>query len=231
LNQWRRPAPEPKGTAMNENLLNEARYTAEREYVDVQKTVAISSVQVGDRRGDRKVANVKTGRLNTELLDADGKRIDYFRNETGVLITRTEETAESRELQERMRRNRSILASVLSRGMVQEKARESFNEYLAEYGTVEPGRLANLLQANAEYKVWEDFARIAERVQEADYNGDFEGDLVDLMARFADQLRDRLLQPFGFRALSRSTGVVHNLVEDVEREAIAKFLDSLRWYL
>lgn len=215
---------------MNTKLTTEA-VVPEQTYHYEQVTVAISACQIGDLRGGRKVANIKTGPKNTELFDENGKRIDYFPNATGILIERRVADQEVSDARYRAGRHNRILGMLENRREPVLKAQAALAEQVAELGFVDHWKLDAFIAAQGECRVWEGFAGVVENLANREGEKAFEGDLVDAMTQYAEYLQEQVMSSYKHRALSRSTGVVSNLLDDVDMEATVKFIEQTsRWF-
>ncbi len=190
--------------------------------------VEIQLMRKGDTLFDasRVVETVKTGPKWTELLDAEGKRILRLPKESIVMRQREVETKDSQVAIHRVRKNRSLLVGILSAKDNVQAALQNLNDTVEQYGYATESALSTLLKAQADMKVWGDFSRMA--------NGEGaekrqEKDLYDSMKTFSKHLGEKLIEGAQYNALSRSTSVLTNIMNDVDREAAARFIENARW--
>ena len=215
---------------MNNAIIDPATYAQpETEYKTVQLTVRADQVRAGDvrlktqgnRTVTREVAEVKVGTKWVYLRDAQGKTIDELPLEAGVLVQRTQQTEDSAQAQHRAYQNRKLAQTLAGRSDGVQSALARVTEQITEYGAADYNAISGLLAAQAQLKVHNELVGMAltEKYE----------DLVAAAHAFAERLKNQLVQDVRHRALSRSTSVVSNLLEDCDREAMAKFIDDMRW--
>ena len=178
--------------------------------------------------GIKPAAEVKTGTKWTHITDKNGATILRVERDAIVKVLRRHETAESREAYRRAERNRRLCEQLTTYGQSLERARRKLDKELDEYHYVDYSALGDLMEAQAERRLWARFEATVNHFQKKD---DFTGDLVDVFDEYAEGLKQQLVEKYRHRSLSRSTSIVSNLLQDVETEVIASFLSSLKWWV
>lgn len=171
------------------------------------------------------VGEVKVGTKNTTVTSMDGKRLAYIPNDTVVRVIRMVETEESKEARFREARNQRVedwYASYEERRHTK-AAFKKLDEMLGHEGALVDGfRMGQFIAAQAEdkveAKVYRSITTYKRRLAEGEEVK--ARDLVEFVEMLADEAKDELLS---IRALSRSTSVVDNIMEDADRAATADF--------
>lgn len=200
----------------------------ETEYDAIDVDIVARTILLGDElRPAGKVTRVTRGnKYMTAFVENDVQILRVVLDDT-ITVTRHRETPESRERYARWSLNRELvmdLAKDHRAGLT--KAQSMLNDYLNEYHYVDYQRIGAIMEEQAEYGVWVRFAQAVEYCEKQD---DFGGDLVTVFDDYCDELKKHLLNRYSHRAISRSSNVLSNLIDDVDREAMAIFLDRNRW--
>lgn len=203
------------------NLLEQVYVEPEPETEAVKETVKVEDVALGDQVDAGTITEKKVG-TKWVYLTVQGPTSSHkgeFLRGTEVKVLREKETKESQKARDRARRNRALQQWILGRRGPLDRALEKFNANMAAYDHADP---ESVLVAQADHKILARFAHAAE--------GNFTGakDLVELRDAFVAELVEYLVSDLRHRALSRSTSVISNLLEDVEREATARFIEQHR---
>lgn len=185
-------------------------------------------------RGKKMVeaATVKVGPKNAEVLDKDDKSILYMAKENPVTVYREIETDESKAAREK-----ALKADYLERELRDwkpstEAVAGSLLEQAQEHGQVRAYTVADLINSQARDQVWYEWAGAHHYLTEGrrEEDGGTVG-TVEALQKFMEQQQRRLLNQFPHNALSRSTSVVDNAMEDANRSAVARFLDEHRYHI
>lgn len=182
--------------------------------------MAAREVRKGDVVKGHTIAETKSGPKWTYLRNANGKLILEVGSDVVVEVSRQVETKDSVAAQTRSMRNRAIAQKLSMRANALASAQVQMNDELNKYSQVSYSALTNLLEAQANLKVWNQFAGAAASAEDGQ-------DLVDVKKELIEYLTTRLVQ--NVRALSRSTSVTSNLIEDCDREAMGRFIEDSRW--
>lgn len=210
---------------MNDNskILDPATYAdPPLSYSEAEVTIPAESVRVGDVLDGNRIASVKSGSKWTYLRDDNNKVLAEVQNRENVTVRRQEATADFSTEQYRARANRVIAERLSSRWGSLRSVQSKLNDDLDKNGTLDPAVLSRLLAVQAELKILDEFVQVASRST----NGE---DLVDVQREFADYLSHRLVRESRNKALTRSSSVVVNLLDDVDREAMAEYIEKSRW--
>lgn len=194
-------------------------------YSETEITIPAENIRAGDVlvEGGTRVASVKSGSKWTYLRDENEKVVAEIQNRDEVKVRRQEPTPEFSTEQYRARANRVLAERITARYGSLKAVQAKINEDLEKDGFVDYSVVSRLLQVQAESKILAEFAEVASRSGE---NGE---DLVDVMREFADHLTHRLVREGRQSALMRDQSVVANLMVDVNREAMAEFVEKARW--
>lgn len=208
---------------MNTTILDPQTYADPQvSYVETQVSIPAENVRVGDIMDGVRVSSVKSGSKWTYLRDDTNKVLAEVQNREEVTVTRQEPTADFSAEQYRMRANRTMAEKVASRHGSLKAVQSKLNQDLDKNAFVDTDMLARLLQEQAHLKVLDEFVQVASRAQDGE-------DLVDVMREFADYLTHRLVRENRHKAITRSNNMLSNLLEDVEKEAMAEFIEKSRW--
>lgn len=204
-------------------ILDPATYAEpEVDYTETEVAVPSQDIHPGDIRNARKVANVKHGSKWTYLYDDAGKTIEEVKKGDVVTVVRREPTNEFTTVQYRARINRGIAERLTNRGGSVRAVQAKVNEDLDKHGAIGADTLNRLLTVQAELKILNELAVVATRAEEGE-------DLVDVQREFADHLTNKLVRDTRQRSLSRTGTAVQNLLEDADRDAMAEFIERVRW--
>lgn len=199
-------------------------------------TVKATEVRPGDIVKGKVVESVRSGPKWTYLRDGAGKTIREARNETSLEVQRlvvpgVSETASGTPLvdvsiEERRNVANTILEQkVATRKAIFEEMKTKVVEEMEENEFVSPATLGILLTAQADLKIMNEFADLVMMSPAGQ-------DLVGLQKEFAQRLIDRLVSGTQNRAIVRQeASVVSHLVDDCEREAMARYIESAHWFL
>lgn len=212
----------------NDTMKNEAAPTGEVE----TKTVKATAVRVGDSIKGKVVASIKSGTKWTYFRDADDKAIAEARHTDAVTVervvrrnTKVEEPHEISAEEMRAHANRAIDQKVKNRRAVFDGISKKVSTELAQQGYLSPQTLGILLTAQADLRLMDEFAALVDFTASS-------ADLVGLQKEFAQRLIDRLV------ASTQNSTIVHNeesavtrLMDDCEKESMARYIESARWYL
>jgi hypothetical protein len=171
------------------------------------------------------VGEVKVGTKNTTITSESGRRLAYIPSTTEVVVARDVETDESKEARFREARNQRVedwYAEYEERRHTK-AAFKKMDEILGNEGALVDGyRVGQFIAAQAEDKVeakiYRSITVYKRRVAEGEDTK--ARDLIELVEMLADEAKDELVS---IRALSRSTSVVDNIMEDAENAAKAEF--------
>jgi hypothetical protein len=206
-------------TAMN--ALTRTYDIPDHEYVTETLTVPATEVRKGDQVRGREVHQIKTGPTWVNLRDANDSRILQVQREgSTVVVERRTATPESKAAARRAIENYELQRELQNRDKGLQAA---IDKMTAEtlIGRLSSFTLENLLQAQAEHKLLNQFAAMAEYAED--------DDLVTVKEALTEQIEAKLLGRYTHRALSRSTSVTQNILDDVDLEVAAKFFDRRRW--
>jgi hypothetical protein len=200
----------------------------------VQHTVPAPSVKVNDifialaddvdaKRNFGTVEDVTTGTKWTVITTSTGRtRIEADRE---VVVTRTELTEEEKaaEKDEERKQMRAQVNRLIRNAI--DKAPDELATAKAKFVAtldfmLDSWSLESFGLAQGQARLWARVGEIAERRDDMD--------LVDIVKAVAQDEQRKLID--GFRGLSRSTSQTTNLLEDMRREAVTKWLDTVRFY-
>lgn len=167
------------------------------------------------------VHNKKVGTKWVYLTDADDKLIAELPVGVEVEVERELETPESSDARKRVYNNQKLAEKIVTKRAELKAAQRLFNEHMDTGYEPSYSRWSDLMRAEAEQWVWNGFAVAAE-------NWD-EGDLVDLANKQAEQMTRELIGTHAHRALSKSTSIMSNLLDEVRRESMAHFIEDVRY--
>lgn len=193
------------------------------EYDVRVEEVAARYVQQGDILANHTVGEVKRGTKWADISDTEGKRILRVPLSDLVSVERQYPTEESVNARGRAHRNERIARALATRTDQIQEALDKLNKHYAEYGYLRHWEVEPLIAAAAEEKVWRRFVSAVSHYEEQE---DFEGDLVDVVEEFKEHLKEGLTGEYRHRALSRSTSIVSNLMDDCDTAAEAAFVNK-----
>lgn len=195
----------------------------EVSYNETELSVPAEGVRPGDLRNNKEVASVRTGSKWVYLQDSSGKTIEEVKKGDEVTVVRRELTPESATMQYRARANRAIAEKLVGRKGPLAAVQAKINEELEKYGAVSVPTLARLLVVQAELQLLNELAASVSRAGEGE-------DLVDVQRDFAEHCTHKLVRDTRQRSLSRSGGtMVERVLEDADRDAMAEFIERVRW--
>lgn len=201
-------------------------YTAS---VDVAVEDVRRTDELMDRSENLRIANaIKRGPKWIEVRDADAKLIVRAERGTTVTVGRKFETRESIEAKKEARATELLEGCIRDREVEMRKAQAKLNARLDQYGQVDYSEIGNLMTAQADNKVWARFEAVVEGAK-SDSHPLHGETLVGIYNRMVQQFREDAFPSYGGNAMSRSTNVLSNLMEDLDRDAIARFVNVLRW--
>lgn len=218
---------------MNPKLTEDFYPDVEPEYEYREVETMIASVNRNDIVGSSTVASSKTGTKWTELFTASGVKICRRLNTDPVTVSRRFETEESLKARERAQWNQGIarnlkdhvhqtefdiMASTTAK--LEECLEVTKMGYMLDYQ-----KIGSLMETQATAKVHANFVQAM--VHEASKDDD--RDLATLLEEYLVHLKDQLANKYSQRAISRSSNMVSNLMEDVDNSAIAHFIDQAKW--
>lgn len=209
--------------SVNDKILDPATYAEPSvSFAETEVTVPAEQVRVGDIHEGIKVSSVKSGSKWTYLRNDGGKVIAEVQNREPVKVTRREATPDYSAEQLRMRANRALAERLAGRYGTLKSVQARLNEDLDKNGALDYSALSRLLQVQADLKILNEFVDVAQRSTDGE-------DLVDIMREFADHLAHRLVRESRNKSISRSPNMLANLIEDVERDSMAEFIEKSRW--
>lgn len=187
-------------------------------YEDATLKIRAELVRYGDKVEGLGVATETiVARRWVHIAYGDGQKVQLDRDQE-VTVVRHLQTQASRDAGYRAWTNRRLAERLVARKDLVEDALDSMGVAVASDGYASPSVIAEYLQAQAESRLLNELAGLAAK-------GDYE-DLLEAAREFAEILKDRLIQD-PHRALSRSSSVVHNLLEDCDREAWTQFIHDI----
>lgn len=194
----------------------------------VEYTVPVRQIVVGDevqfpgaRHGEIVAdTDIKT-KWATISTDYGSHRIEA---DTEVKVFRIEDTPEEVAAKKRAFVISSITRSIESAPGNVAAAKEKLLAELDYYGGYHGRRYENFVAAQKEHQIWTQVEKTAEFMATNE-----SGDLVDALRNVADELRGRLLDGLEGGA-SRSTSVMTNTINDIERGVTAVWLRTIAWY-
>lgn len=198
------------------------------EYEMREEKIQAQFIRRNDRIDGAKVSKITAGTKWVDVRDAADKRI--IRVELGELVTvsRRYQTQASAKYLSRADQN-VRLAKILAEDVDEvTEVLERMKRKLDDWGYIDYGPICDLIETQARVRVMKSFTQAVEYLAK---NDDWEGDLVDALDEFRAELVKNLSSRHRNRALSRSSNMISNLMEDAEREAEAKFADWLYWRL
>lgn len=205
--------------------MNTTAHTARPGFEIKTVETTVENVRKGDIIGGAtagwKVETVKVGTKWVELRDADGKLI--VRTEVGAQIDveREIETEESIKARETARATKQLQEMVDGSQADVDRALKSYTEYVTNnpFNISDP---SGVMMAQASHHELQRIASILD-------GNDKASTLLEAAEIWKRQTVKDLTGRFSTRALSRSTSVMSNLSEDIEREAKLILLDKLEW--
>lgn len=208
---------------MSDKILDPGMYVEpEPKYIETEIAVLAQDVRPGDLRNGREIASVKSGTKWTYLYDSQGKTIDEVKIGDVIPVIRREVSAEDAVSQYRARINRDIAEKLAGRNGPLRALQNKVNEDLEQRGGVDFATISRLIQVQAELKILNELAVAATRAGEDE-------DLVDVQRDFAEHLTHKLVRDTRQRILTRTGTCVQNLLEDADRDAMADFIERVRW--
>lgn len=195
----------------------------------VVKAHTVRKGDIIDREGVESNADaIKSGPKWTEVRDADGELILRIPNETDILISRMELTEEEREARRRWMRNETIADWLDDYQVDWAHAQSEFGKQIE--GGYEPERYSfiysALIYAQAEHSIKANYLALYEGVRE---HTNPEADHAEVWEQFSAKAREDLVD-MGFKGNSRSTSQIHNALEDIQNEVLAKAVRRLARY-
>lgn len=212
---------------MSHNIFDIAQYESVTAVKTLQEvTVRVEHVKVGDTYLGTPVTEVKVGRKWVYLTAQGATRVWKSEIEIGttVLVERQTETEESAQARHRAWASYEVCDGIAKAQGNVDSALATLNDRVATYGAADDRAFAGLMQAQATNKIVREFVQFATH----ESNAHLEDAAAARDAFIAEVLVPRLSRS-NFRALSRSTSVLDNLLEDVDREAVQRFIDTVRW--
>lgn len=188
----------------------------------VVQVLPIKDVRLGDTVEEQVVANKTTGPKWTVLENAEGKRITRLENDVEVSAIRTEKTQEFLQSNRRYLKNEQIRETLSGLGSATQVALEKVTVDIDFNGYADYGSISALLAAQAGDRVLSQVSLMAQHAKAGQ-------DLLDIYEMAVERFKDILASDYRNRALSRSTSVVSNLLEDCEKEAMAEFINRAQW--
>ena len=191
----------------------------------VTLTVPAAQVCNGDiingAKNTRDVRNIKIGTKWAEYRDADGGLIAKMDRQTTVSVEREQRTEAERKADALRSRERRIKGWLDNAEQAFVDALAKFNESATAYPVSSHSAYENMLTAQADRAI---------AVQIKGYAEHQSLSLVDAFDRWATRQRETYTTATHMhRALSRSSSVVSNLIEDVQRERVFTLMNS--WLL
>lgn len=210
---------------MSHNIFDSARYaSSEMNLVPTTVTIKAEHAKAGDVFKAKPVTAVKVGRkwVYVTVATDNGGTSHELPIGAEIEVVRNIETEESKRAGNRTWANREICKKAAKRTEAVEETLAEVTDQIANHGYANEWAMANLLSAQADLKIHNEFVGFATR-------NDFE-DAVAAKQAFVGWLTDRVLAAaVNYRAISRSTSVVSNVMEDLEREAVGRFIDGSKW--
>lgn len=211
---------------MNANeIFTEATYAwLDSEYDFAELEMSAKAVKVGDLLNNGTVTAVKTGRkwaYLTVQFPTLTKVVEIELNEV-IRVSRRTQTQASVLADRRVYANRVIAKRVTERAEGTDEALANVAHEISEYGAAGYNSLSNLMAEQAKRALLNEFVGFATR------QPDLFEDAYAAKLAFIEVVKDRLASD-SFRALSRSTSVVSNLLDDVRRETELRFVADSRW--
>lgn len=206
----------------------------EVEYTEELVHCALRNVCRGDSLNAMYVGSVKTGTKWTEVrAQESGTLILRDLNDTQVTVYRQKYTAEYRDAVREYDRNIRLIQNTLEdRSLTKlqragKKLAEDLEDEHIGYGTIE-----DLITTNAERQVRRDWLAAVEWARNPANEKPWQGTAGELFDAYLEDLKERLVARSTYNvSTSRSTNMVSNLMDDAEREAMAKFINDAKWWL
>jgi hypothetical protein len=215
---------------------------------NVQTEVPVENVKADDIYTSHKgqtmvIGDVKVGTKWVTARTASGKLAFELVKGSTVAITRTvpteEELAEQAaniEAQRRARSNENLQAWITDRTENLEQTLVRLATKIAD-GLSAYGLYGDMMVAQAEAKIAAEINHIQDIGNSEGRNEDYWGPIVErgqldatgAFELWAEQQKEKFTSRYAVKALSRSTSVVSNLLEDVETETRLTILDKGRW--
>lgn len=212
---------------MSHNIFDAERYaTVESVKVPTDTVVKAEQAKVGDVYKARPVVEVKVGRkwVYVTVADEVGRTAHEFPMGAEISVVRNVETQESIVARRRAWESFDIAERVTKRAEATNAALAAVTEAVTTRGYADGRVLGGLMQAQAMLRVLDEFVGFSTHESNAHL-----ADAAAARDAFIAEVLVPRLQRSTFRALSRSTSVMDNILEDVDREAIQRFIDSVRW--
>ena len=211
---------------MNANeIFTEATYVQpvpEYDYNEIE--IAAKDVKVGDLLNNGTVTEVKIGRKWAYLTVQFPMmtKVAEIELQVVVRVARKTRTEDSSALARRAYTNGEISKIVTQRAGATDAALAAVAADISRCGAAGYNELSNLMAAQAKRALLTEFVGFS-----TNGHAVFE-DAVAAKQAFIEVLKARLASDT-FRALSRSTSVVSNLLDDVRRETELRFVADSRW--
>jgi hypothetical protein len=221
---------------MNNDTIKEAEAQGLQTGDQVEtKTVKVSTVRPGDIVKGRVVAGVKSGTKWTYLRDSSDKVIAEVRNDGSIAVERkvrknqkvAEPVATSEPSVEEMRAhaNAAIEQKIKTRRTVFDEISTKAAKEMSQQGFLSPQTLGILLTAQADLRLMEEFSALVDFTASS-------SDLVTLQKEFAQRLIDRLVAGMQNSTIVRQEeSSVTRVMDECEKESMARFIENARWYL
>lgn len=196
--------------------------TTAAETTPVEMNIAASLVRKGDliatrANGLKRIAEIKVGTTRVTARDSAGARLLYVMVDDMVDIVREVETEESveRRVNERLTtRYESMMANAQESTAA---ALADVTREVTENGAASHWELERLMVAQTENRIWKHVAAVLEDNETAE-------NIIDAVGIVARQYERDIVRSAS-RRMSRSTSMTSNLVEDIEIETKAEFLE------
>ena len=201
------------------------------------------TVKKGDRVSGRVVETRKTGSKWTELREVDGTLILRTLNEDPISVAREVPTDEERaaqraEAEAKLREANNVSIEKWVRGAVDgyaeamHKITQNLVERFSRYSSY--SSYDDLLETDAMHKIACSIEHVWKASRSEDRNREYwdeigEVDWVKAYELWAEDVKEKLLDRWSSRVFSRSTSVISNLLEDVERAATLQVLNAMRY--
>ena len=210
----------------------------------VEHIVSAAHVKKGDVYGGRTVYTKKTGTKWTELREEDGMLILRTLNEDPISVAREVPTDEERAAVEaeraaerRARSNEDIEAWVRTKiGKFEERMHGYTLKIINGSMSYSYDSYGSMMEEQAEFEIAQAVKSIFEQGLKSDEdrseeNLEFwagrERDWVNAFELWVEQAKEELTSRYSVRALSRSTSVISNLLEDVKRSITLELANGM----
>ena len=186
----------------------------EKELVIVQ--INGSNIRRGDVFRGEEILSASVGRKYVTLVTDKNPKILVGVDED-VPVLREQETANAKEASTKLFEARFAERAVEMRLSRFEDAHKALNESVEKYGEADGFRLSDFIQAQADAHIAREIQKRAERDNSS---------ILEASEKVQDYYKKQLSEGSYIinTGLSRSTGVLHNVVEDAKAEAILKFV-------